>query len=74
MSFVIEKDGSISNIKVVRGVHPLLDKESVRVVGLMPKWKPAMNNDLPIRIKYNLPVTFKLNNPNNNSPKGNDAH
>ena len=74
VSFVIEKDGSISNIKVVRGVHPLLDKESVRVVGLMPKWKPAMNNDLPIRIKYNLPVTFKLNNPNNNSPKGNDAH
>ena len=60
VSFIIEKDGSITDIQVVRGVHPLLDKEAVRVVGTMPKWKPAMNNDLPIRIKYNLPVTFKL--------------
>ena len=63
VSFVIEKDGSTSNIKVVRGLHPLLDQEAVRVVGLMPKWKPAMNNDLPIRVKYNVPVTFKLEKP-----------
>ena len=69
VSFVIEKDGSISNIKVVRGVHPLLDKEAVRVVGLMPKWKPGMNNDLPIRVKYNVPVTFKLNVPKTDTPQ-----
>ena len=60
VSFVIEKDGSISNPQVVRGVHPLLDKEALRVVRLMPKWNPGMNNDLPIRVKSNVPVTFKL--------------
>ena len=58
VSFVIEEDGSISNIKVARGVHPALDEEAVRVVGLMPKWKPAMNNSKPIRTKYNVPVFF----------------
>ena len=63
VTFIIETDGSISNIQVARGVHPLLDKEAVRVMGLMPKWKPAMNNSKPIRVKYNVPVSFKLEEP-----------
>ncbi len=64
VSFIIEKDGSISNVQVARGVHPLLDKEAVRVVGLMPKWNPAKSNGDYLRVKYNVPVIFKLNQPN----------
>lgn len=72
VSFVIETDGSISNIKVARGVHPVLDEEAVRVVGLMPKWKPAMNNSKPIRVKYNVPVIFRLDS--SEPQEGNGHH
>lgn len=61
VSFIIEKDGSISDVKAVRSVHPLLDKEAVRVVESMPKWSPGKNNGKPVRVRYNIPVMFKLN-------------
>ena len=61
VSFIIEKDGSISDVKPVRSVHPLLDKEAVRMVKSMPKWSPGKNNGKPVRVRYNLPVMFKLN-------------
>ena len=64
VSFMVEKDGSVSNIKVFQGVHPLLDKEAVRVIGLMPKWKPGMKNDTPIRSICHVPIQFKLNESN----------
>ena len=60
VNFVVDKDGSISDIKVVRGVHPSLDAEAVRVVKLMPKWKPAENRGKPVRTKYMLPVFFRI--------------
>ena len=60
MAFVVEEDGSITNVKVVRGVHPSLDKEAIRVVEAMPKWIPGKQNGQYVRVKYNLPVTFKL--------------
>ena len=60
VSFVVERDGSVSNIKVMRGVDPSLDKEAVRVVKEMPKWKPGMQTGKPVRSRFNLPVTFKL--------------
>lgn len=60
VSFVVERDGSVSNIKVLRGVDPSLDKEAVRVVGEMPKWKPGMQTGKPVRSRFNLPVTFRL--------------
>lgn len=60
VQFVIEKDGSITNVKVVRGKHPALDAEAVRVVKKMPKWSPAKNNGATVRVTYMLPVTFKL--------------
>ena len=60
VNFVVEEDGSISDIKVVRGVHPSLDAEAVRVVKLMPKWKPAENRGKPVRTKYMLPIFFRL--------------
>ena len=60
VSFVVEPDGSISNVQVVRGVDPSLDKEAVRVTKAMPKWLPGKQNGQAVRVKYNLPVTFKL--------------
>lgn len=60
VTFIIEKDGSISNIKVVRGVSPALDAEAVRVVKSMPRWAPGEINGKPVRVTYNLPVTFRL--------------
>jgi protein TonB len=60
VGFVVEKDGSISNVQVLRGVDPSLDKEAVRVVKAMPRWNPGMQNGSPVRVKYNVPVQFKL--------------
>ena len=60
VSFVVETDGSISNVQVVRGVDPSLDKEALRVTKAMPKWQPGKQNGQAVRVKYNLPVTFKL--------------
>lgn len=59
--FIVEKDGSISNVKPVLSVHPLLNKEAVRVVKSMPKWSPGKQNGKPVRVQFNVPVMFKLN-------------
>ena len=58
--FVVERDGSISNITVMRSVDPSLDKEAVRVLKLMPKWNPGKQNGQPIRVNYTVPVQFRL--------------
>ena len=60
VKFVVEEDGSISDVEVVRGVHPSLDAEAVRVVKLMPKWQPAERGGKPVRSRVNFPVHFKL--------------
>ncbi len=60
VEFVVGKDGSINNVRVVRQRHPALDKEAVRVVKAMPKWVPGRNNGQPVKVTYTLPVTFKL--------------
>lgn len=60
VEFVVGKDGSITNVHVVRQRHPALDKEALRVVKAMPKWIPGRNNGQPVKVTYTLPVTFKL--------------
>ena len=60
VSFVVEKDGSITDVKVVRSVDPSLDKETARVVKSMPRWIPGKQNGSAVRVKYNVPVSFKL--------------
>ena len=60
VAFTVEKDGSLSDIKVVKSLDSLFDKEAVRLVKSMPKWKPGMDNGEPIRIRYSVPVTFRL--------------
>ncbi|MBF1420072.1 energy transducer TonB [Hoylesella nanceiensis] len=60
VAFVVEKDGSVTDVTVVRSVDPSLDKEAARVVRQMPKWIPGKQNGAAVRVKYNVPVTFKL--------------
>jgi protein TonB len=59
-TFVVERDGSITDVKVARSVDPSLDKEAVRVVKSMPRWIPGKQNGSAVRVKYTLPVTFRL--------------
>ena len=60
VSFVVERDGSISDVKVARSVDPSLDREAQRVVKSMPKWKPGKQNGSAVRVKYTVPVVFRL--------------
>jgi protein TonB len=60
VSFVVERDGSISDVKVVKSVDPSLDKEAVRVVKSMPRWNPGRQNGSAVRVKYTVPVLFRL--------------
>lgn len=60
VQFVVNKDGSIVDVKVIRGVDPYLDKEAVRVISTMPKWIPGKQRGVPVRCKFTVPVTFKL--------------
>lgn len=60
VSFVVNKDGSVKNIAVVKGVNHLLDEEACRVVSIMPAWKPGLVKGNPVNVKYTLPITFRL--------------
>jgi len=60
VSFVVERDGSITDVQVVRSVDPSLDREAQRVVKSMPKWIPGKQNGQAVRVKYNVPVSFRL--------------
>jgi TonB family protein len=60
VSFVVEKDGSVSTVKVLRGIGGGCDEEAVRVVSSMPKWKPGIKDGKPVRVSYMMPLTFKL--------------
>ena len=60
LQFTIETDGSVKNVKVLRGVDSSLDKEAVRVVSSSPKWSPGMQRNKPVRVKYTFPVVFQL--------------
>jgi protein TonB len=58
--FIVEKDGSISNIKTVRGIGGGCDEEAERVISMLPKWKPGEQRGKPVRVSFNIPVIFKL--------------
>ena len=61
VSFVVGKDGHISDVTVLRSVEPSLDKEAVRVIRNMPRWSPGKQGGEPVRVRYNVPVSFRLN-------------
>jgi protein TonB len=60
LSFTVEKDGSVTNVRVLRGVDPSLDDEAVRVVKSSPKWKPGKQRDRTVKVTYTFPVIFQL--------------
>lgn len=61
VKFVVDKDGSIIEPRVFRSVDPALDKEAIRVIKAMPKWKPGKRDGEPVRVEYTMPVNFRLN-------------
>ncbi len=76
VSFVVEKDGSITNVRVVKSVTPALDEEAIRVVKAMPKWNPGMQNGEPVRVNYTVPISFQLygGKTDVNAPSGSTIH
>ena len=68
-TFVVEKDGSISSTKIVRSVSPELDAEALRVINAMPKWTPGKQSGKDVRVKYTIPISFRLSEPAKEQPK-----
>ena len=60
VAFVVERDGQLSNIRVVKSVHRALDKEALRIVKLMPRWIPGKQNGIAVRVKYIIPIRFSV--------------
>ena len=63
VQFVVERDGSVSDVKVMRGVNPELDAEAIRVVSMMPKWIPGKQRGKAVAVKYTMPIMFRLQTP-----------
>jgi protein TonB len=61
VGFVVDKSGSVTNVKLLRGVDKYLDSEAIRVVKSMPKFSPGRQRGKPVKVQYNIPITFKLN-------------
>ena len=60
LKFIVEKDGSLRDSTVIHSVHPMLDREALRLVGQMPKWNPGKRAGIPVRVRYCLPIKFKV--------------
>lgn len=60
LTFVIEKDGSLTGIRVARSIDPLLNEEAIRILKLSPPWKPGLQNGRPVRVQYTVPINFSL--------------
>jgi TonB family protein len=73
LSYVVEKDGTITEVKVERSLGSGTDEEAVRVLAASPKWIPGKRGDQPVRVKYNLPVSFKLARQDTDKPNLNEA-
>ncbi|PKP46324.1 MAG: energy transducer TonB [Bacteroidetes bacterium HGW-Bacteroidetes-12] len=69
VNFTVNEDGSIGNVKVIRGVHPLLNNEAVRVIESFPKWTPGKQKGELVRVSYNLPITFRMSNSEDKKEK-----
>jgi protein TonB len=61
ISFIVEKDGHLSDIQILKGVSAELDREAVRVIKLAPAWKPGKQNGQPVRVRYTIPIVFQMN-------------
>jgi protein TonB len=61
LTFIVEKDGSVSNVIVVKGVDPLLDEEAVKAISESPRWTPGLQRGVPVRVRYSIPLNFSFN-------------
>ena len=61
VSFIVEKDGSVSNVNILKGIGGECDEEALRVVKEMPRWTPGLYKGKPARVLFNMPIYFKLN-------------
>lgn len=61
LQFTVTKEGDVTDVKVLKGVDPVIDQEAVRVVSASPKWVPGNQNGVPVAVSYNFPVIFRLN-------------
>lgn len=73
IQFIVSETGEVSNAKVVKGVSPALDAEALRVVSMLPKFKPGTQNGVPVQVFFNLPITFKLSGKNEDKPTTTNA-
>jgi len=62
VQFIIETDGSVSNVKILKGLNPEVDEKLVKVISMMPKWTPGTQNGENVRVSFNIPVKFALSN------------
>ena len=69
LKFIVEKDGSLRDSTVIHSVHPMLDREALRLVGQMPKWNPGKRAGVPVRVRYCLPIKFKVGESKPNQKK-----
>ena len=60
-TYTVEADGSLTEIEIIKGVDPLLDQEALRIIKTMPKWKPGMQKNQAVRVRFRLPIVFDLN-------------
>ena len=67
VQFVVNSDGSICDEKLIKSVDPQLDAEAIRVIRSMPNWKPGMQRGKPVRVRFTLPVTFRLTGAEQNA-------
>jgi periplasmic protein TonB len=58
LTFVIERDGSVSNVTVIKGVHPMLDEEAIKAISESPKWSPGLQRGQPVRVRFLIPLSF----------------
>jgi len=58
LTFIVEKDGSVSNVTILKGVHPLLDEEAVKAISESPKWSPGLQRGQPVRVRFQIPLSF----------------
>ena len=59
LTFIVEKDGTVSNVTVIKGVHPMLDEEAVRAISESPKWSPGLQRGLAVRVRFQIPLDFR---------------
>jgi protein TonB len=61
LTFIVEKDGTVSSVTIVKGVDPLLDEEAVKAISQSPKWTPGLQRGVPVRVRYSIPLNFNFN-------------